>query len=244
MKALAWLALLFAVSAHAATVPVQWCASVPAGNTVSPTCVTVTVTVPDIVCPVCPIAPPVVLPPPVLPAESAVLLWDAVVGATGYRVYYGAVASRIYDQPIGSGLLTTLTTFTVAGLAPLGQYYFAVTALNDRGESAFSNEVSKTIGFPPDTQPPTVPTGLTAKAISATQISLTWSASKDNIAVTGYLVYNADTGSVIATRVGTSFTHSGLKPGSTHNYRVSAFDAVPNHSPWTDPPVSATTPLQ
>src|SRR5207302_1394818 len=43
----------------------------------------------------------------------------------------------------------------------------------------------------------------------------------------------------------TSFTHSGLVPGSlvpgtTHNYRVSAFDAVPNHSPWTDPPVSVT----
>src|SRR6266480_1030261 len=92
-----------------------------------------------------------------------------------------------------------------------------------------------------DTTPPTVPTGLVAVAISPTQIRLTWNPSTDNVGVTGYLVYNADTGSTIATTTTTSFTHSGLVPGTTHNYRVSAFDAVPNHSPWTDPPVSVTT---
>src|SRR5882762_9951499 len=92
-----------------------------------------------------------------------------------------------------------------------------------------------------DTTPPTVPTGLVAVAISPTQIRLTWNPSTDNVGVTGYLVYNADTGSTIATTTTTSLTHSGLVPGTTHNYRVSAFDAVPNHSPWTDPPVSVTT---
>src|SRR5438477_470274 len=92
-----------------------------------------------------------------------------------------------------------------------------------------------------DTTPPTVPTGLVADAISSTQIRLTWNPSTDNVGVTGYLVYNADTGSRIATTTTTSFTHSGLVAGTTHNYRVSAFDAVPNHSGWTDPPVSVTT---
>src|SRR5438445_632318 len=92
-----------------------------------------------------------------------------------------------------------------------------------------------------DTTPPTVPTGLVAVAISSTQIRLTWNPSTDNVGVTGYLVYNADTGSRIATTTTTSFTHSGLVAGTTHNYRVSAFDAVPNHSGWTDPPVSVTT---
>src|SRR5881396_3863733 len=92
-----------------------------------------------------------------------------------------------------------------------------------------------------DTIPPTVPTGVVGTAVSATQIGLSWNPSTDNVGVTGYLVYDADTGSTIATT--TSFTHSGLVPGTTHNYRVSAFDAVPNHSPWTDPPVSVTTPV-
>src|SRR5437762_28499 len=91
-----------------------------------------------------------------------------------------------------------------------------------------------------DTIPPTVPTGVVGTAVSETQIGLSWNPSTDNVGVTGYLVYDADTGSTIATTTTTSFTHSGLVPGTTHNYRVSAFDAVPNHSPWTDPPVSVT----
>src|SRR5205809_1001724 len=92
-----------------------------------------------------------------------------------------------------------------------------------------------------DTIPPTVPNGLVGTAGSASQIGLSWNPSTDNVGVTGYLVYNADTGGTLATTTTTSFTHSGLVPGTTYNYRVSAFDAVPNHSPWTDPPVSVKT---
>lgn len=208
-------------------------------------------------CPVCaacptPPAPPVVTNPPA-PTGTAVLLWDPVAGATGYRVYFGNVASRLYDQPIGQGLLTTATTYTATNLLPLARYYFAVTAQNDLAESSFSNEVILDAGLPPDTQAPTVPTGLVGVAVSPTQINLTWNASKDNVQVTGYLVYNADIGSalngaVLATVTGTSYTHSGLLPGSTHSYRVSAFDAVPNHSGWFPAtgadPISVTTPLQ
>src|SRR5467141_311440 len=41
---------------------------------------------------------------------------------------------------------------------------------------------------PPDTTPPTAPTNLTATAASATQINLSWTASTDNVGVTGYRV--------------------------------------------------------
>src|ERR1700686_2930674 len=40
-----------------------------------------------------------------------------------------------------------------------------------------------------DTQPPTVPTGLTATSVTAHAVSLQWNASTDNVAVTGYTVY-------------------------------------------------------
>ena len=41
---------------------------------------------------------------------------------------------------------------------------------------------------PGDTQPPTDPSGLTATAAGATQINLSWTASTDNVGVTGYQV--------------------------------------------------------
>ena len=93
----------------------------------------------------------------------------------------------------------------------------------------------------PDTTPPTVPAGLTATAVSGTQVNLAWSASTDNVGVVGYYVYlnNAP----LATTTSTSFSHTGLTAGATYSYRVSAFDAVPNHSAWTATQVSVTTPL-
>src|SRR5262249_14594591 len=44
----------------------------------------------------------------------------------------------------------------------------------------------------PDTQPPTAPTALSASAAGATQINLGWTASTDNVAVTGYLIERCD----------------------------------------------------
>src|SRR5439155_1644055 len=40
----------------------------------------------------------------------------------------------------------------------------------------------------PDTQPPTTPSNLTATAVSGSQINLSWTASTDNVGVTGYPV--------------------------------------------------------
>src|SRR5207237_7868103 len=93
---------------------------------------------------------------------------------------------------------------------------------------------------PADTQAPTVPTGLVGVAVSSSQINLSWNASTDNVGVTGYYVYLNDV--ALTTTTATSFTHSGLTAGTTYNYRVSAFDAAGNPSPWT-PAVAVTTPV-
>jgi hypothetical protein len=59
----------------------------------------------------------------------------------GYKVYYGTLSGN-YLQNIDAG---NVTTYTVANLSE-GTYYFAVTAYDiSRNESAYSNEVSKTI---------------------------------------------------------------------------------------------------
>jgi hypothetical protein len=94
-------------------------------------------------------------------------------------------------------------------------------------------------GFPPaGTQAPSVPTGLTAVAVSPTQVNLAWSASTGNVA--SYQVYLNN--ALLTNTTTTSFQHTGLTPGTTYSYRVSAADAVPNYSAWTATPVSVTTP--
>ena len=92
----------------------------------------------------------------------------------------------------------------------------------------------------PDTTAPSVPTGLTANPVSTSQINLSWTASTDNIAVTGYQVFRD--GTQIGTATTTSFSDSGLAANTLYSYAVRAIDAAGNLSALSSPPVSATTP--
>src|SRR5205814_10184791 len=93
-------------------------------------------------------------------------------------------------------------------------------------------------GPPPDTPPPSVPTGLRATAVSSSQINLSWAASSDNVGVSGYRVFR--NGAQIATTSATSFTNTGLSPSTTYSYTVAAFDAAGNLSAQSSP-ANATT---
>ena len=93
----------------------------------------------------------------------------------------------------------------------------------------------------PDTETPSVPTGLSANAASATQVDLAWGASTDNVGVTGYTMYrnnavlNTVSGSTLA------YSDSTANPSTTYSYTVDAFDAAGNHSGQSSP-ASVTTP--
>ena len=58
--------------------------------------------------------------------------------------------------------------------------------------------------LPPDTQPPSAPGNLVATAIGVSQVHLSWTASTDNVGVTGYLVERQDPGSPSFVQVGTT----------------------------------------
>jgi hypothetical protein len=90
-----------------------------------------------------------------------------------------------------------------------------------------SNGVSFTVQ-PPDTTPPSVPTGLSATAISSSQINLSWTASTDNVGVTGYNVFRG--GTKIGTAPSTSYQDAGLSASTSYTYNVSAYDAAGNTS--------------
>ena len=105
-----------------------------------------------------------------------------------------------------------------------------VTTIPLKGHhAAFLLKTTESTGS--DTEAPSVPAGFAASAVSGTQAHLSWNAATDNVGVTGYYVYLND--KPLATTTGTSFSHTGLTTGATYNYRVSAYDAVPNHSAWT-----------
>lgn len=79
-----------------------------------------------------------------------------------------------------------------------------------------------------DTTAPTAPTNLTATASSATQISLSWTASTDNTGVTGYNVYR--NGAKVATVTGAAYSDTNLSPKTAYSYYVEAYDAAGNIS--------------
>lgn len=94
---------------------------------------------------------------------------------------------------------------------------------------------------PPDTDPPSVPTGLSGTPVSSSQISLAWTRSTDNVAVAGYKIFrNSDQITSVSTA---SYHNFGLTPATQYSYTVSAYDAVGNESAQS-PPVEVTTPDQ
>ncbi|MFF4542523.1 glycoside hydrolase family 6 protein [Streptomyces aureus] len=89
-----------------------------------------------------------------------------------------------------------------------------------------------------DTQAPTVPGGLTVGSTTSSSAALSWTASTDNTAVTGYDVYRD--GTKVGSATGTSYTDSGLAASTTYSYTVKAKDAAGNVSAASTA-VSATT---
>jgi len=98
-------------------------------------------------------------------------------------------------------------------------------------------------GGTPDIEAPTAPGALVASAASSSVIDLSWSASTDNVGVTGYTIYRGLDGSTFS-QVGTSsttgFSNTGLSGSTTYYYQVTARDAAGNESPVSTV-ASATT---
>ncbi len=89
-----------------------------------------------------------------------------------------------------------------------------------------------------DTQAPTTPTNLAAASTTASSVTLNWSASTDNVAVTGYNVYMNNTLKTTVTTLTATIT--GLTASTTYSFYVNAKDAAGNTSASSNT-VSAAT---
>ena len=157
------------------------------------------------------------------PAPNRVnLSWDAStdnIGVNGYNIYRDNV--KITS--------TTALSYSDATCTANTTYTYEITAydlvLNESLRSSPPTVVTTQAG---DTTPPTVPTNLTATGVNMTEIDLTWTASTDNMAVTGYKIYR--NGSYLASATGTSYANIGLSQNQTYTYTVTAYDAAANES--------------
>jgi hypothetical protein len=79
-----------------------------------------------------------------------------------------------------------------------------------------------------DTTPPSAPTNLRTTTILPTSITLAWTASTDNVAVTGYQIRRG--GTLLSTTASLTYADSGLTPATAYAYTVTAIDAAGNSS--------------
>ncbi|HIH10145.1 MAG TPA: hypothetical protein HA254_05775 [Candidatus Diapherotrites archaeon] len=89
-----------------------------------------------------------------------------------------------------------------------------------------------------DTIAPFPPIAVVAQALGYSMVSVKWSASIDNVAVSGYKVFR--NGAEIATTSTISYLDYGLSPNTAYTYYVIAFDFAQNQSVASDT-ISATT---
>ncbi|MDO8521604.1 MAG: fibronectin type III domain-containing protein, partial [bacterium] len=157
------------------------------------------------------------------------LSWTAstdAVGVTGYKIYRNG----------GTTPLATVTTtsYSNTGLSADTSYSYTVKATDVAGNlslsSASANATTETASVLADTTLPTVPIGLSATAVSSSQINLSWTASTDTVSVTGYKIYRNGGTTPLATVTETSYSNTGLSAGTNYSYTVKAVDAAGNLS--------------
>ncbi|WP_084160515.1 fibronectin type III domain-containing protein [Paenibacillus alginolyticus] len=112
---------------------------------------------------------------------------------------------------------------------PSGTYVYKVDLINSFGTQTSGNLTYTVInGGGGDLQAPSVPANLVSTGKTSTSIALSWSASTDNVGVTGYEVYDGST--MLTTITGTSFNVTGLTANTSHTFTVKAKDAAGNKS--------------
>src|ERR1019366_206581 len=146
------------------------------------------------------------------PRSPVTLAWN-VSGATSVSI----------DNGVGE--VTSRSSITVS---PVQTTTYALTASNSSGSIAAV--VTVTVSSGADTQPPTVPTLVSATAASSTEVDLAWTASTDNVGVTGHQITR--NGSVIGSVPGTAlvWTDTTVSPSATYIYTVKAYDGAGNYS--------------
>ena len=180
-------------------------------------------------------------------SSGVTLTWTASSdsGGPGIGGYY------VYRDGTQIASVASGTTYTDSALTAATTYGYQVAAF-DTGSppnvSALTPSLKVlTLSAAPDTQAPTVPTGLAVTSNTSTAVALSWNASTDQpvpgaTGVGGYELFR--NGTLLATvSSGTTYNDTGVSALTTYSYRVAAFDkATPPNLSAQSAPLSVTTP--
>jgi chitodextrinase len=150
------------------------------------------------------------------------LSWSAStdnVAVVGYQIFRNTTKIATTASP----------SFADKTVIPGVQYTYAVTAFDAAGNiSAQSSPVVAETSSVPDTTPPSVPTNLQSSNVTSSSLTVTWSASTDNVGVAGYQIFR--NGAEVGATSTTSYADTGLVASTTYVYTVAAYDASGNVS--------------
>ncbi|GFO65490.1 hypothetical protein M1B72_17175 [Geomonas paludis] len=175
--------------------------------------------------------------------SSVALSWSAPtdnIGVAGYDVYRDgakigtSITTSFLDTPVTSNVTYayTVVAFDAAGNFSSASAPLSVTPNQASLNVTVNGTLSGDLVAQLDLTPPSAPANLTAVATAITgttsSVALSWSASTDNVGVTGYDVFRD--GVKIGSSTTLSYTDASVTSATTYSYTVKAFDAANNRS--------------
>ncbi|HEY1197130.1 MAG TPA: fibronectin type III domain-containing protein [Thermoplasmata archaeon] len=148
------------------------------------------------------------------------LAWTNPVGPLTGNYVLGDVNGCNGADPVFAMNIPVATTYDATGLPADATYCFQVYAENSTGYSAAAGPVYAATGSDPP-----APTGLTATAVSASEIDLNWTNPSGTLTANAVYEYSSDCSTLLNTYVigvATTYAATGLTPSTTYCFTVSA----------------------
>ena len=186
---------------------------------------------------------------PALIVAGGLLLSTNIMAQIGIGVPTGeepqATLDVRFDSAVSPGFLMPKVTNFPSGVVAEGMLVYYHGSARETTYYVFIDgewkPLAETAGIaPPDTQAPTAPSSLTASNPSSSTIDLSWTASTDNVGVSGYKIYFND-GTLATTSSGTSVTVTGLVSNTAYTFYATAYDAAGNESTSSNTASETTT---
>ena len=167
----------------------------------------------------------------------------AVYATTSFQNYSGGIFTDSYTSCSSSPCYNTPTNHAIALVgwgtnATTGDYWILRNSWGSSwGEGGYmridatSARVACEVCYlvsSSDIQAPTAPSGLTTSNVTSSSVKLNWTASTDNVGVTGYNIYR--NGTLTGSSTTTNFNATGLSASTTYSFYVTAFDVAGNVS--------------